>query len=215
MRVVMKLTRYWLVIFIIIPAIIDAKDSFVFGATHSLQDFLHDYKSPWVYEDYEDDEIDIVDDIDDELMEVQYSDFEYVIDELDIDDDMSLAFPPLAKDAEYGDPYMLGDMEEPEAVHDLLAYEDEEVQPQLLYNEYYGQGARMMPQGLTLQAQVTWLINDGVPDSLYKADKLINKLNRSDRYQYRRMLTNRKRILAGKDPIRVRIPGEIIRFSLF
>lgn len=72
----------------------------------------------------------------------------------------------------------------------------------------YGQGARMLPKRLVLSEQIKWLINDGCPDSLKIADKLIKYLPRKQRYILRRDLINKRRALRGLPPITIPVPGE-------
>lgn len=204
--VVMKL-RTLISILISIPCLISA-DAFVFGVTHSLQDFLDEHNSSFAYND-------IIEQ--DEEVQVAHIGFESPYDDYD---DVELAFPSAPHNYVFETNFALNN----ELNHELLSDVDEEIQVQELSQpcyECYGQGARMMPKNVSLQTKIVWLINDGTPDSLYKADRFIRKgkefpdehhqLTRYERCQYRRMLTNRKRILAGKEPIRVRIPGEIKR----
>lgn len=70
------------------------------------------------------------------------------------------------------------------------------------------QGARMLPKGLVLSEQIKWFINDGCPDSLKIADKLIKYLPRKQRYILRRDLINKRRALRGLPPITIPVPGE-------
>src|SRR5579859_1387429 len=55
----------------------------------------------------------------------------------------------------------------------------------------HGQGARMIPQGLDLIERIEWYINDGCPDSLECAKKLIKMLPRRERYYYHRRVVNK------------------------
>jgi hypothetical protein len=76
-------------------------------------------------------------------------------------------------------------------------------------DNYECQGARMIPHGLDLEEEIEWYIKDGCPDSLECADALIKQLqHRRDRWYYRRMLTNKKRIQAGESSITIPAAGE-------